>query len=232
MDSEDEDIIKENKDDAAYMKYADEEEIDEFFSAKIALTNSDVANLLMQHGIHIEECELSDLYHHGFSNLKMDRWYLVFCPEHERNPSHWISVLVTMDEESSGEPIVLVFDSFGRHIEDVFKEHGYKEDMLDEESFITVTGNYQGAISQVCGYYQCMFAYLYANVKQHIEVFQSILNLLLIEVEEKTTRSDDIGLITFNNDKITTYVFSKAFDTSNLSPIINKILQVRHRLTN
>lgn len=228
--SDDDDVIKEENDDKHYMKDVRSEHLQEIVKNASALSDQDIKNLIAQHGLKIFITELKELKY-GFENLKYDKWYLVYCNGNKNKPAHWISIIKTIDNE---EDLLLVFDSFGRHLEDIFNDHNVDEEIEFEpaENFLTLTENWQGPISQVCGYYQCVFAFLFQKTKHNIGSFQKILNSLLTEVDDDDTPSDDLGVITFNNDKTIVYMFSKFFDYSSLNTTIHQLIEVSHQHQN
>jgi hypothetical protein len=224
FNADDEDIIKERRDDKEYTEEVNNEQLHEVLKVQTALTDHDIKGLMNQLGVNIYVIELQTLYDRGFDDLKKHRWYLVYCnKDGSPRPAHWISIVKT---DENGEELLLVYDSFGRHLEDIFKQHGYDVDLEHDSLYITITGNYQGPISQVCGYYQCLFCALSSKTEHDIELFQELLEHLFIEVNDILTTSEDLGIRTFNNDKIALCAFSKVFDTSELNNTIKRLLEV------
>jgi hypothetical protein len=223
MELEDMDLIQEEKmEDDAYEQTALDYDSAKILLNQTALSEHDIKSLLGQIGTKVTVENLSAL---NFFNMKPKKWYLIFCEGIDgQKPAHWISCV------SHGD-LIYVFDSFGRHIQDIYLEHKINpvnEEVFSEPmDFITLTDNYQGPVSQACGYYQCVFGAIFRQ--QNPEQFKEITSSLFTSVDDDETNPTNLGVITFHNDKVAIKVFKEVFTiTDNISSanFKRKLIQV------
>jgi hypothetical protein len=217
------DIIEEaenQREDNAYVKTAMSIDNANLILNQTALSDLDIKLLLTQHGIKIKVIDLNKL---NFKDLILKHWNLIYCNGNKKTPPHWIGC-VSMGNE------VYIFDSFGRHIQDIYEDHKImpknEEVFTEPEDFITLTENVQGPISQACGYYQCVYAAIFMPQKSPTQ-FNEIISRLFSEVQEAPIIA---GIVSFHNDKAAVTVFGQLFTvTSEISShkFKNQLIRVR-----
>lgn len=106
--------------------------------------------------------------------------FLVMCPATETLENHWI--LIYPSPEIAG--LMDVFDSYGRHMEDILLEHNLPSDLLDDPTvrWITQSNHVEPDKSSYCGQYCLIFLFLFARADDITHAFKAF-NELFYELQ-------------------------------------------------
>ena len=206
-------LSNERAEDAAYGKITDRQGTQGLTKEGCSLSDRDLHELFAQIGIQLIIIELKDFLK-SYSEIPDGQWVIVYCPAYkpQNHEAHWLGAMNDMGYTA-------LFDTFGRHILDIIEDHGSPPTpkRFNPDNFVTLTGDLQGDISIVCGYYLCVFAdLLTVKCGGDYDQFDQALDELFIDNSNMAV-SAKVALVHYFNDERCIQLFAKCFDVSQLN---------------